>query len=275
MDNSANSNEYAINVTGLTKEFDTMRAVNGISFHVRRGVFYGFLGTNGAGKSTTIKMLTGLLSPTAGQIEILGLDFHQYSLEIKRQIGVVPEDLALFDRLTAMEYLQFVGCMYGLSREVIKERAQQLLAFMDLTNEPKKLIVDFSHGMKKKIALSAALIHSPKLLFLDEPFEGVDAIAAKLMKDMLMMMIGRGATIFLTSHVLDIVEKLCSHVGIIHRGNLVAQGSIDELRAGIDMHHEDMQAGAKGKKLTLEEIFVEIIGGSQPATSPVLQWLTE
>ena len=219
----------AVRTQGLSKEFGQVRAVSNLDLMVGRGVFYGFLGPNGAGKSTTIKMLTGLLAPSSGRIEILGQDSLQQAVEVKRQIGVVPEDMALFERLTGDEFLTFVARIYGLPRDVSARRASELLEFLDLTEAPKKLIADYSHGMKKKISLAAALIHSPRVLFLDEPFEGVDAIAAKTMKNTLQSMIDRGATIFLTSHVLDIVERLCSHVGIINRGVLVAQGSLDEI----------------------------------------------
>ncbi|HKV41820.1 MAG TPA: ABC transporter ATP-binding protein [Blastocatellia bacterium] len=270
---NANS-EFAVRTLGLTKDFNGTVAVNNLNLSVNRGVFHGFLGPNGAGKSTTIKMLTGLLGPTAGSIEILGLDFQQHPLEVKRQIGVVPEDMALFERLTGSEFLSFAGRMYGLTNGVASHRAHELLEFMDLVEAPRKLIADYSHGMKKKISLAAALIHTPKLLFLDEPFEGVDAIAAKTMKNTLQSMIHRGATIFLTSHVLDIVERLCTHVGIINHGVLVAQGSIEELRSGVETPH---QAGAADgrPKLTLEEIFVEIVGGGLTRAEQSLAWLTE
>ena len=179
-----------------------------------------------------LKCLTGLLAPTSGSIRILGEDLQGNSAEIKRQIGVVPEGMALFGRLTAEEYLRFVGRMYGLDRATTMQRTRELLEFMQLADENKKLITDFSHGMQKKLALAAAVIHGPKVLFLDEPFEGVDAVAAGTLKAMLQRMIARGATVFLTSHVLEIVERLCTHVAIIHRGQLVAQGSLEELRAG-------------------------------------------
>jgi ABC-2 type transport system ATP-binding protein len=260
----------AVRTTSLVKDFGGKIAVDGLSLRVTRGTFFGFLGPNGAGKSTTIKMLTGLLAPTHGSIEILGLDFASRAVEVKRQIGVVPEDLALFDRLTGSEYLEFVGGMYGLSRAVAVDRAERLLAFMKLDDEPKKLIVDYSHGMKKKVSLAAALIHSPKVLFLDEPFEGVDAIAAKTMKGVLNTMIGRGATIFLTSHVLDIVERLCTHVAIIDKGRLVAQGSVEELRAGVSLDGDGSR-----RTLTLEEIFVAIVGGGSEEAERALSWLAE
>ncbi|HYM00097.1 MAG TPA: ABC transporter ATP-binding protein [Blastocatellia bacterium] len=265
---------YAVRTSELTKDFGDFRAVERLSLAIPRGVFYGFLGPNGAGKSTTIKMLTGLLAPTYGSIEILGLKMAERPNEVKKHIGVVPEDMALFDRLTGSEYLVFVGRMYGLARQTAVRRAAELLEFMDLQDEPKKLIADYSHGMKKKISLASALIHTPKLLFLDEPFEGVDALAAKTMKKTLLSMIERGATIFLTSHVLDIVERLCSHVGIINHGKLVAQGSLDELRAGVHTDEYTESAG-EGRKLTLEELFVRIVGGDEPKPEHSLAWLTE
>lgn len=245
----------ALVTTGLTRRFGEFVAVKDVSLSVDSGQFFGFLGPNGAGKSTTIKMLTGLLAPTAGSIEILGMDFAQHPLEIKRQIGVVPEGTALFGRLTATEYLRFVGQMYGLDRATTMQRTAELLDFMGLADETKKLITDFSHGMQKKLALAAAVIHGPRILFLDEPFEGMDAIAAGTLKSMLQRMIARGATIFLTSHVLEIVERLCSHVAIINRGQLVANGSLDELRAGVQTESDGPSA-----RPTLEETFIRIIG---------------
>jgi ABC-2 type transport system ATP-binding protein len=260
----------AIACEGLTRRFGEFTAVDSISFQIAPGQFFGFLGPNGAGKSTTIKMLTGLLEPTSGRIRILGQDFTAGALDLKRQIGVVPEGMALLDRLTAPEYLRFVGRMYGLDRETTRRRGEELLEFMGLASESKKLITDFSHGMQKKLALAAAVIHGPKVLFLDEPFEGVDALAAGTLKAMLQGMIQRGATIFLTSHVLEIVERLCSHVAIIHRGKLVANGSLDELRAGVALADD---AGADQPKLTLEELFLRIVGSDGEAPVPELSWL--
>src|ERR1700720_1139954 len=205
----------AIATQGLTRRFGELVAVQDVNLSVAAGQFFGFLGPNGAGKSTTIKMLTGLLSASSGSIQILGLDLNAHPVEVKRQIGVVPEGMALFGRLTGAEFLSFAGRMYGLDRLTAAQRAAELLDFMQLADQPKKLITDYSHGMQKKLALAAAVIHGPKVLFLDEPFEGVDAIAAGTLKAMLQRMIARGATIFLTSHVLEIVERLCSHVAII------------------------------------------------------------
>jgi ABC-2 type transport system ATP-binding protein len=253
----------AVSTENLTRRFGQLVAVENVNLRVSAGQFFGFLGPNGAGKSTTIKMLTGLLAPSAGTIEILGVDLLENAVEVKRQIGVVPEGMALFTRLTGWEYLNFVGRMYGLDRATTRSRSEELLDFMQLADQPKKLIADYSHGMQKKLALAAAVIHSPKVLFLDEPFEGVDAIAAGTLKIMLQSMIARGATIFLTSHVLEIVERLCSHVAIIDKGRLVAQGSLEELRAG---------AGSDGGKMTLEQIFLRIVGTTQ-SVGRELSWL--
>ena len=256
----------AIATSGLTRRFGDFTAVEDVNLSVSSGQFYGFLGPNGAGKSTTIKMLTGLLAPTSGRMEILGLDLGTNLVEVKRQIGVVPEGMALFARLTGSEYLNFAARMYGLDRETAAQRAAELLDFMELSGQPKALIADYSHGMQKKLALAAAVIHGPKVLFLDEPFEGVDAIASGTLKAMLQRMIVRGATIFLTSHVLEIVERLCTHVGIINKGRLVAQGSLDELRSGV------IAGGNSHEKLSLEELFLQIVGGSR-AGSQELSWL--
>jgi len=264
----------AIRTEHLTRRFGELVAVEDVNLEVASGQFFGFLGPNGAGKSTTIKMLTGLLAPTSGTMQILGIDFEQQPVDVKRQIGVVPEGMALFGRLTGAEYLNFVGRMYGLDRETAAKRAGELLEFMQLADQPKKLVTDYSHGMQKKLALAAAVIHGPNILFLDEPFEGVDAIAAGTLKSMLQRMIARGATIFLTSHVLEIVERLCSHVAIIHKGRLVAQGSLEELRAGVEAQAAsgDGDQLAPGKKLTLEEIFLHTVGGVRSAEQE-LSWL--
>ena len=260
----------AISTHDLTRRFGQFTAVDDVTLNVAAGQFFGFLGPNGAGKSTTIKMLTGLLEPTSGRMEILGQNFTAGALDVKGQIGVVPEGMALLGRLTASEYLRFVGRMYGLDRETTNHRTEELLDFMQLASEPKKLVTDFSHGMQKKLALAAAVIHGPKVLFLDEPFEGVDAIAAGTLKAMLQGMIHRGATIFLTSHVLEIVERLCSHVAIIHKGRLVANGSLEELRAGVA---STLPGSENKQRLTLEEIFLDIVGAGAAEPPQELSWL--
>jgi ABC-2 type transport system ATP-binding protein len=214
-------------------------------------------------------MLTGLLAPTSGRMQLLGIDFSANPVEVKRQIGVVPEGLGLFERLTGVQYLRFVGRMYGLDKPTTEKRAEELLEFMQLADREKTLIADYSHGMQKKLALAAAVIHGPRMLFLDEPFEGVDALAAGALKALLGRMTERGVTIFLTSHVLEIVERLCSHVAIIHKGRLVAQGSLQELRSGVP--------GAEGEKRTLEQIFFSIVGqnGGEQSSLGELTWLTQ
>jgi ABC-2 type transport system ATP-binding protein len=251
--------EFAVETHGLTRTFGPKRAVDGIDLQVPAGSFYGFLGPNGAGMSTTIKCLTGLLRPTGGTMRILELDPLQQPVEVKRRVGVVPEDLALFDRLTAAETLTFVGQVYGIAPDVFKARSQDLLSLMDLTAASTTLVADFSHGMRKKLALAAALLPAPRLLFLDEPFEGIDAVASRQIKDLLHAFVARGGTVFLTSHILEIVERLSTHIGVIANGRLVAQGRI-----------EDVRAGAHGQG-TLEELFIELVGGERPSAD--LAWL--
>ncbi len=259
----------AVETFDLFRQFGDFTAVDHINLNVRRGSFFGFLGPNGAGKSTTIKMLTGLLAATSGKMLVLGRDLEVEPLEVKRRIGVVPEDLNLFERLTGAEMLAFTGRMYGLQRAQIAERAPELLELMELTDEPKKLIVEYSHGMKKKLSLACALIHRPEILFLDEPFEGVDAIASRTLKDLLSRLTERGLTVFLTSHVLEIVERLCSDIAIISAGKLLASGSLAELKRGIEVAGDGRQG-----PVSLEEYFIHIVGGSRTTgDEEVLQWL--
>ena len=253
--------ELAIETSGLTRLFGAVRAVDGLDLRVEAGTFYGFLGPNGAGKSTTIKMLTGLLAPTSGTMRILGTELagDDASREVKQRVGVVPEDLALFDNLTGREYLTFIGRMYLLPPATVRERCQELLAMMDLDHDEKKITLEYSHGMKKKLALAAALLPNPDLLFLDEPFEGVDAVASRMLRDTLRQFVKRGATVFLTSHVLDIVEKLCTDVSIIAQGRLVDQASMAEIR----------------RTGSLEERFLATVGQGQAAEIQKLSWLEE
>ena len=258
----------AVETFSLVKQFGDFVAVDHIDLQVKRGSFFGFLGPNGAGKSTTIKMLTGLLGPTSGKLSVLGLDVVDQPMEVKRRIGVVPEDLNLFERLTGAEMLSFTGRMYGLPRQEIGRRSKELLELMELQDEPKKLIIEYSHGMKKKLSLACALIHQPKMLFLDEPFEGIDAIASRTLKDLLLRLTARGLTVFLTSHVLEIVERLCSDIAIIAQGKLLASGSLAELRQGIRME------GDGQGPVSLEEYFIQVVGGTRESSEEeVLQWL--
>jgi ABC-2 type transport system ATP-binding protein len=252
--------DLAVQTTGLTRDFGSFRAVDGIDLAVPAGSFYGFLGPNGAGKSTTIKCLTGLLRPTAGTMAILGIDPLIDPVSVKRRIGVVPEDLALFERLTAEETLSFVSQVHGIDAATARQRSSDLLGVMELKTAGTTLVTDFSHGMRKKLSLAAALLPAPKLLFLDEPFEGIDAVASRQIKDLLLSFVARGGTIFLTSHILEIVERLSTHIGVIANGKMVAQGRIEELRAG----------GGGGK--SLEELFIGLVGG-EAKTYVGLDWI--
>lgn len=263
------SASLAVETFSLVKQFGDFVAVDHINLRVNRGSFFGFLGPNGAGKSTTIKMLTGLLAPTSGTLRVLDLDVSKQAMDVKRRIGVVPEDLNLFERLTGAEMLSFTGRMYGVRTEEIAQRSKELLDLMELQDEPRKLIIEYSHGMKKKLSLACALIHRPEILFLDEPFEGVDAIASRTLKDLLSRLTARGLTVFLTSHVLEIVERLCSDIAIIAQGKLLASGSLNELRQGIRME------GDGEGPVSLEEYFIHVVGGTRTGSEEeVLQWLT-
>jgi ABC-2 type transport system ATP-binding protein len=246
----------AVEVQNLRKVYGDKAAVDGLSLTVPRGCFFGFLGPNGAGKTTTIKMLMGLAPPTSGSIRLLGLSMPERALEIKQQIGLVPDESLLFDHLSGGEFIEFVGRIYGLDRPVARERARELLNLFELEGAQHKLIAEYSKGMRKRVAMAAALIHRPQLFLMDEPFEGVDAVGARLMKDILIEQVRRGATIFLTSHVLEVVERLCDRVAIIHEGKLVQEGSMEELR---------------GQSETLEDAFVRAVGMER--TLETLDWL--
>src|SRR6185503_12421639 len=245
----------AILVRGLRKSYGGKAAVDGVDLEVPRGSFFGFLGPNGAGKSTTIRMLTGLIPADSGSIEILGHALPQGELEIKRRIGLVPDESLLFDRLTGAEYLEFVGRMYGLARPNAIERGLALLDLFQLAAD-RKIIGEYSKGMRKRVAMAASLIHHPELFLMDEPFEGVDAVGARLMKDILLDQVQRGATIFLTSHVLEVVERLCDRIAIIDNGRIIRSGTLEELRAGGE---------------SLEDAFVRIVGAEHPMER--LDWL--
>jgi len=250
------SSSPAIAVRDLRKIYGNKAAVDGLNLTVPRGCFFGFLGPNGAGKSTTIRMLTGLIPPSSGSIELMGMSMPAQALEIKKRIGLVPDESLLFDRLTGGEFLEFVGRMYGLTRPVARERARGLLELFELSDNGRKLIAEYSKGMRKRVAMAASLIHHPELFLMDEPFEGVDAVGARLMKDILMDQVRRGATIFLTSHVLEVVERLCERVAIINEGKIVIEGTLDELRAGSE---------------TLEDVFVRVVGAERDFER--LEWL--
>ena len=247
----------AIAVRNLRKIYGGKSAVDGLTFEVPRGCFFGFLGPNGAGKTTTIRMLMGLAPPSSGEIQILGLRMPEDDVAIKSRIGLVPDESLLFDHLTGPEFVEFVGRMYRLPAPMARERARELITLFELDTTGRKLIGEYSKGMRKRVAMAASLIHRPHLFLMDEPFEGVDAVGARLMKDILLDQVRQGATIFLTSHVLEVVERLCDRVAIIHDGKLVIDEPMASLRSGNE---------------TLEEIFVRVVGAAR--SGEPLDWLS-
>ena len=255
----------AIETQGLTRRFGPLTAVDNLNLTVPRGIIFGFLGPNGAGKSTTINMLTGLLAPTAGTAQVAGYDLQRDPLEVKRRMGVVPEGLNLYERLTATEQIELVGRLHGLPPEEIKRRTAPLLEVLELQDAADKMILDYSHGMRKKTALACALIHVPQILFLDEPFEGVDPISTRALKGALRDMVDqRGTTIFFSTHVMELAERFCDQVGIISKGELVDLGSIPDLR----------QRAGLSEAAPLEEVFVRIVGAERERDVELLHWLT-
>jgi ABC-2 type transport system ATP-binding protein len=224
---------YEIESRNLTRKFGELVAVNNVSLQIPKGTIFGFLGPNGAGKSTTVKMLTGLLQPTAGEAFISGVSILDSPVEVKRNIGVLPEDLALFDLLTIWEHLMMCGPVYGLDRKQLELRATQLLKYLDLWESRNVYVDQASTGMRKKCSLAMALLHNPSVLFLDEPFEGIDPVSSRNIKDLLVLLAGRGTTIFLTSHILEVVERLVQSFAIIVGGEIVCSQTVAAtLRAG-------------------------------------------
>lgn len=244
----------AIQISNLVKKYGTVVAVEDLSLAVPKGSMFGFLGPNGSGKSTTIGCLTGLLDPTAGSIEILGQPFDTNSAALKRRMGVMPENLGLFEPLYAHEFLAFVARMFGLDEASTRQRVSELLEALELTDSSKTLS-EYSTGMRKRVAFAAAVIHSPEVLFLDEPFESIDPAGVAMMKQWLRRFTERGRTVFITSHVLETVERLCDHVAIITRpGKLLWQGDITVLArdGAISFDGEDFRA--------LEPLFLRLTG---------------
>jgi ABC-2 type transport system ATP-binding protein len=242
-------NGDAIVVEDLRKVYAGRTAVDGLRFKVARGRFFGFLGPNGAGKSTTIRMLTGLLRPTSGDAVIFGFRLSTDPLAVKKVIGILPEELPLYERLTGEEYLLFAGRMHGLTRAESEGRTAELLEFLSLSEDASRLTLEYSQGMKKKLALAAALIHNPKVLFLDEPLNGIDPVSGRVVTDLLQRLTRNGVTLFFTSHVLDVVERLCDEVAIIDRGRIVAQGTLEEIRTQREV----------GANASLEDVFLKLV----------------
>ncbi|WP_240793021.1 ABC transporter ATP-binding protein [Arthrobacter crystallopoietes] len=245
----------ALAVRGLAKRFGGKIAVNGVNLDVPAGSFYGLVGPNGAGKTTSLSMATGLLRPDYGQAWVHGIDVWAQPLEAKRLMGVLPDGVRLFDRLTGEQLVTYAGLLRGMDRETVAGRVADLLRAMDLTNDAGTLVVDYSAGMTKKIALASALIHAPKLLVLDEPFEAVDPVSAANIRDILHDYVDSGGTVIVSSHVMDLVQRMCDHVAVIANGNVLAAGTVDEVRAGA----------------SLEDRFVQLVGGRNQAEG--LEWL--
>src|SRR6267143_5981920 len=244
-----------IETQNLTKKFGRLLAVHNLNLEIPRGTIFGFLGPNGSGKSTTVKMLTGLLQPTAGEAFIGGKSILNSPLEVKRNIGVLPEDLALFDSLTIWEHLLLSGPIYGLSQRETKSRGEQLLKYLDLWQSRQTYVDEASAGMRKKCGLAMALLHNPRVLFLDEPFEGIDPVAARNIKDLLLLMAGKGVTVFLTSHILEVVERLVQSFAIIVAGEIVCSQTMEEtLRSGDTLEDLFFKHVVRGKVEELEWI---------------------
>lgn len=259
---SAGDADLAIVARDLLQVFGQKAAVNRLNLAVKRGEFFGFLGPNGAGKSTTIKMFTGLLRPTAGLAYVGGVNVWQDQLRARALMGVLPEYLNLYERLTGREFLNFAGHMYGVPKADIQRRSEELLHVLTLAADADKLVIDYSVGMRKKLGLAAALIHRPQVLFLDEPFEGVDPVSSRVIRDILNDLRRHSTTIFFSSHIMEVVERLCTRVGIINQGVLVAEGTLEELRA---------RTSGEGGDATLEEVFMRVIGVQEEAHN--LSWL--
>ncbi|MEK7831215.1 MAG: ABC transporter ATP-binding protein [Acidobacteriota bacterium] len=244
----------AVRIENLTKQYGELTAVDNLSLSVPTGRMFGFLGPNGAGKSTTIGCLTGLIDPTAGKIELLGQQFDSDSIELKRRIGVMPEGLGLFDHLYAHEFLTFNARMYGLAEATVRHRVEELLAAMDLASATRKRLAEFSTGMRKKVAFAASIIHRPEILFLDEPFESIDPAGVAMLKDWLRRFVAGGRTVFMTTHVLETVERLCDDVAIINHGKIAWQGDVAKLMTGGKLESDGQQFD------TLEALFLHLVG---------------
>lgn len=245
----------ALSIRGLAKRFGDKIAVNGINLDVPAGSFYGLVGPNGAGKTTSLSMATGLLRPDYGQVWVHGVDVWNQPLEAKKLMGILPDGVRLFDRLSGEQLVTYAGLLRGMDRHTVAGRVADLLQALDLANDAGTLVVDYSAGMTKKIALASALVHAPKLLVLDEPFESVDPISAANIRDILHSYVVSGGTVIVSSHVMDLVQRMCDHVAVIAGGNVLAAGTVNEVRGGS----------------SLEDRFVELVGGRTQTEG--LEWL--
>lgn len=245
----------ALAIRSLVKRFGNKIAVNGINLDVPAGSFYGLVGPNGAGKTTSLSMATALLRPDHGQVWVHGVDVWAHQLQAKRLMGVLPDGVRLFDRLSGEQLVTYAGLLRGMDRETVATRVADLLRALDLTDDAGTLVVDYSAGMTKKIALASAMIHAPRLLVLDEPFESVDPISAANIRDILHDYVTSGGTVIVSSHVMDLVQRMCDHVAVISGGDVLAAGTVDQVRGDS----------------SLEDRFVELVGGRNQAEG--LEWL--
>jgi len=248
--------ELSISVHGLRKSFGTKQAVAGIDLEIAAGSFAGLVGPNGAGKTTSLSMMTGLLRPDGGTVVIHGLDVWADPAAAKAEIGVVPSEVRLFDRLSGAELLEYAGRLRGMPAGEARSRASQLLDVLDLTADANRLVADYSTGMRKKAALGCALIHNPPVLFLDEPLEGVDPVSADVIRRLLTRFVTSGSTVLFSSHVMELVELVCDHVSIIDQGRIVATGTTDQVRGG----------------KTLQQAFIDLVGAKATGEED-LSWL--
>jgi ABC-2 type transport system ATP-binding protein len=249
--------EYACEITGLVKRFGAKTAVDGLSFRVPVGMLYGFLGVNGAGKTTTLRMISGLIRPDAGEIRVCGFDAVNDPRQAKQPLAYIPDDPVLYGKLNPMEHLEFVAALWNVDPTVARQRAQALLERLGLWDRRHEYIESYSRGMKQKVALASALIHEPKLVLLDEPLTGLDASAARLVKDILLEFLRAGGSVILTTHILEVAERLAEQIGIMSGGRLIAEGTMEQLRS-----HSGQAAGS------LEDIFLQLINEERGETAP-------
>lgn len=255
MTSASDREPAALSVRGLYKRFGEKIAVAGISLDVPAGSFYGIVGPNGAGKTTLLSMATGLLRPDGGTVAINGLDLWTNLFEAKRTLGILPDGMATFDRLTGTQFVTYAGLLRGMDRATVASRTTDLLAALDLRESADKLIVDYSAGMTKKVTLAAALIHAPRVLVLDEPFESVDPISAANIREILTEYVRSGGTVIVSSHVMDLVQRMCDHVAVVAGGQILSAGTVEDVRAG----------------RSLEDRFVELVGRTRATEG--LAWL--
>jgi len=244
-----------IDVRGITRSYGDHAVLQGVDLSVRRGEIFALLGPNGAGKTTALSMATGLLRPDFGTVHVHGLDLWANPLEGKRMLGILPDGVRLFDRLTGAQLITYAGLLRGMDRQTVAERTADLLEALGLAADANTFVVDYSAGMTKKIALASALIHAPSLLVLDEPFEAVDPVSAANIREILNGYVASGGTVIVSSHVMDLVQRMCDHVAVIAGGHVLAAGTVDEVRAG----------------QSLEDRFVDLVGGRH--TTEGLSWL--